>query len=551
MADRLDLPERHRQSVEALLLEHVPDVEVWAYGSRVNGMSHGGSDLDLVLRGPGLERLGEGYYDLLEAFQESNIPILIQAYDWARLPEGFHREIERDYVVVQERAEQTTPDGWREVALGDLIDIKHGYAFKGAFIDEEPMGDVLLTPGNFAIGGGFQLGRAKYYCGTVPSEFVLSEDDLLVTMTDLSKQADTLGYPAFVPSYRDGRRYLHNQRLGKISLRDPKRTDARFLYYVLCSKGYRDEVLASATGTTVKHTSPERIKRYRFPLPPLPEQRAIAHILGTLDDKIELNHRMNETLEEMARALFKSWFVDFDPVRAKMEGRDRGLPPEIAALFPDRLADSELGLAPEGWEVKPLGEFGEIITGKTPSTKQPEYYGADVPFLRIPDMHGKMYVLGTEVMLSAQGADSQSQKTLPPGSISVSCIATPGLVVLNHRSAQTNQQINSIIPHNQSASNYLYWTCNHLSSDIETGGLAGSVFGNMNKSTFSALPAICPEPSLVSAFDALVSPIHTLILANQKQAHILSTQRDALLPKLVSGEVGAGDWDRLSGGKAP
>ena len=179
-------------------------------------------------------------------------------------------------------------------------------------------------------------------------------------MTDLSKQADTLGYPAVIPKCPEGRRYLHNQRLGKVVIRDKLSLNARYLYYVMCSAEYRQEVLASVTGTTVKHTSPERIKRFRFLLPPLPEQRAIAHILGTLDDKIELNRRMNETLEEIARALFKSWFVDFDPVHAKMEGRDTGLPSDVAALFPNRLVDSELGEIPEGWEVVPLPEMIEV-----------------------------------------------------------------------------------------------------------------------------------------------------------------------------------------------
>ena len=137
----------------------------------------------------------------------------------------------------------------------------------------------------------------------------------------------------------------------------------------MCSAAYRHEVLASATGTTVKHTSPDRIRQFRFLLPPLPEQRAIAHVLGTLDDKIELNRRMNETLEEMARALFKSWFVDFEPVRAKMEGRWRrgeslpGLPAEHYDLFPDRLVPSELGDIPEGWEVKPSGDVIEVERG--------------------------------------------------------------------------------------------------------------------------------------------------------------------------------------------
>ena len=117
MTDRLDLPSPYRKVVEALLREHVPDAEVWAYGSRVNGMSHPGSDLDLVLRSPTLEQLDDGYYDLVEAFQESNIPILIQAHDWARLPESFHREIERDYVVVQEGDNRTIPSEWRAMAL--------------------------------------------------------------------------------------------------------------------------------------------------------------------------------------------------------------------------------------------------------------------------------------------------------------------------------------------------------------------------------------------------------------------------------------------------
>ena len=449
-----------------------------------------------------------------------------------------------DYVVGQDMgAKQKSDHEWRDVALGDLVDIKHGFAFKGDYIHDEPQGDILLTPGNFAIGGGFKGEKLKYYRGDVPREFVLCEGDLLVTMTDLSKQADTLGYPALVPVRADDRRFLHNQRLGKVFLKGNGDVDARFLYYVMCSTDYRHEVLAGATGTTVKHTSPGRIRQFRFSLPPLPEQRAIAHVLGTLDDKIELNRRMNKTLEEMARALFKSWFVDFDPVRAKMEGRWQhgeslpGLPADLYDLFPDRLVPSELGEIPEGWEVKALGTFGDIITGKTPSTKQPEYYGEDVPFLRIPDMHGNMYALKTELMLSVQGADLQSKKTLPRGSVSVSCIATPGLVVLNHRDTQTNQQINSIIPCDQSVSRYLYWTCCHLSSDIATGGLGGSVFGNMNKSTFSALLAIHPEPTIIRAFDALVSPLHTAILANEEQAHSLAAKRDALLPRLVSGEV--------------
>ncbi|EQD69943.1 restriction modification system DNA specificity domain-containing protein, partial [mine drainage metagenome] len=116
------------------------------------------------------------------------------------------------------------------------------------------------------------------------------------------------------------------------------------------------------------------VEKYVISLPSLPEQHAIAHVLGTLDDKIELNRRMSETLEAMARALFKSWFVDFDPVRAKAEGRDSGLPKSIVDLFPTCLVDSELGGIPEGWEVKAIGELTDVLGGTTPNTKEPAYW---------------------------------------------------------------------------------------------------------------------------------------------------------------------------------
>ena len=252
---------------------------------------------------------------------------------------------------------------WREASLGDLVDIKHGFAFKGHFIHDDPSGDVLLTPGNFSIGGGFKGDKLKYYHGPVPDEFVLREGDLLVTMTDLSKQSDTLGFPAFIPPCENGMRFLHNQRLGKVLIRESAETSVRYISYVMCGAQYRHEVLASATGTTVRHTSPDRIKQFRFLCAPPSEQRSIANILGTMDDKIELNRRMNETIEAIARAQFKDWFIDFGPARAKAKGRDHGLPRSLADLFPARLVHSELGEIPEGWPIETLADHFEAVKG--------------------------------------------------------------------------------------------------------------------------------------------------------------------------------------------
>ena len=407
--------------------------------------------------------------------------------------------------------EQTTVRDWHQVKLGDVLTFSNGDSSPERFDDmPHPVygsnGIIGFSNETNTSPNAIVIGRVGSYCGS------LHFSDGLCWITDNAIR----GYPV------DG-------------------NDSRFLYYLLHALNLNHWKAGSGQpllNQTILSSIPALI-------PPLNEQRAIAHVLGTLDDKIELNRRMNETLEAKARALFKSWFVDFEPVRAKIEGRwnrDKslpGLPTDLFDLFPNRLVDSELGEIPEGWEVKELRTFGEIITGKTPSTKSPEYYGEDVPFLRIPDMHGNMYAIKTEVMLSVLGAESQSKKTLPPGSVSVSCIATPGLVVLNHRETQTNQQINSIIPYDGSLSTYLYWTCCHLSPDIASGGLGGSVFGNMNKSTFSALLSIHPEPTIVRAFDALVSPIHAAILANEEQTHTLSIHRDVLLPQLVSGSVRA------------
>ena len=189
---------------------------------------------------------------------------------------------------------------------------------------------------------------------------------------------------------------------------------------------------------------------------------------------------------------------------------------DIMALFPDSFEDSELGKIPKGWEVKTLEENGTIITGKTPSTRNPNFYGDDVPLLKIPDMHGKIYVVKTSTMLSIKGASSQPTKSLPSGSVSVSCIASPGLVVLNHQETHTNQQINSIIPIDKQTSKYLYWTCRKLSTEIISGSSGGSIFGNMNKSTFGALQILNPESTLVRMFDILITPIHNKILLNEQ-----------------------------------
>lgn len=265
--------------------------------------------------------------------------------------------------------------------LATYISVKHGFAFEGRFFCDEPTTHVLVTPGNFAIGGGFQEVKAKYYAGPTPQDYILRGGDLVVTMTDLSKAGDTLGYPALIPT-TDDRVYLHNQRIGLVSIIDPGQLDRGYLYYLLRTDAYRNHILATASGSTVRHTSPTRICDFPIELPPLKEQQAIARTLRALDDKIEQNRRMGRTLEALAQATFKAWFMDFEPVRAKVAGHTSfpGMPTAAFSALPTHLKDSPHGSVPQGWAVRTLAEVFDINPPRRLSK------GQDAPYLDMKNM---------------------------------------------------------------------------------------------------------------------------------------------------------------------
>jgi len=277
-------------------------------------------------------------------------------------------------------------------------------------------------------------------------------------------------------------------------------------------------------------------------LPPLDEQREIAHILGTLDDKIELNRRMNATLEAIARAIFKSWFVDFDPVHAKARGEQpHGMDAETAALFPDAFDDSELGPIPAGWGVKTVGDIGDVITGKTPPSTVSDYYGGSIPFIRIPDMHNQVFVMSTEKTLTRSGSQTQRSKLLPPLSVCVSCIATPGVVSLTAVPSHANQQINAIVCAEETSPYFIYFSMKNLYDVIIAAASGGSATLNLNKSDFSKLVVVLPPSRLMREFHRFVAPYFSAILLNQRQILVIAELRDALLPRLISGEIRVGD----------
>ena len=198
---------------------------------------------------------------------------------------------------------------WKEVRLGDFLSIKHGYAFSGKNITSEETDSILVTPGNFHIGGGFKSDKFKYFNGEVPDDYVLNPGDCVVTMTDLSKATDTLGYSAIIPRTK-GKQYLHNQRIGLVIPKERDDVDFGYIYWLMRSREYQWYIMNSASGTSIMHTSPTRIENYEFKLPPLDYQQFVADTLSSLDDKIDLLRRQNATLEGLAGALFREWFVE-------------------------------------------------------------------------------------------------------------------------------------------------------------------------------------------------------------------------------------------------
>ena len=419
---------------------------------------------------------------------------------------------------------------WKETSLAAVMDVKHGFAFPGENIRDEPPGDILLTPGNFAIGGGFKGDKFKYFDGEVPEDYVLKEGELVLTMTDLSKQADTLGYPATVPKPR-GPRFLHNQRLGKVLIKRGAELDRGFLFYLLRTAEYRNEVLASATGTTVKHTSPGRILAHKASIPPLAEQKAIAAVLGALDDKIELNRRMNATLEAMARALFQSWFVDFDPVRAKLDPAPAGptLDPATAALFPEHLEDSPLGHIPKGWTAGTVVEGFNLTMGQSPPGDTYNEEGNGLPFYQGRTDFGFRFptrrIYCSAPTRYAKPGDTLVSVRAPVGDINMAneeCCIGRGVAAVRHKSGATS---------------FTYHSMAHLYPDFARFEAEGTVFGSINKDSFEKLRFVIPPDEIVAAYERQAGPLDEQIRTLENQSRTLATLRDTLLPKLLSGEL--------------
>lgn len=369
----------------------------------------------------------------------------------------------------------------------------------------------------------------------MPNEYVLSRGDLVVTMTDLSKAADTLGYAAIIPESK-GVIWLHNQRVGLVEIKTDA-VDKGFLHYLMRGPEYRHWVVSTATGSTVKHTSPGRICDFEFLLPSKIEQKRIGNILSMLEDRVSLLHETNATLEAIAKTLFKSWFVDFDPVHAKAEGRQPdGLDATTAALFPDSFEESDLGRIPKEWRIGVYGDFAKQHKGSVNPLSHPDTF---FEHYSIPAFdNGQMPV-------SEFGSEIKSNKAKVPYDAVLLSKLNPHiprvwLPVNTGAHAICSTEFLVFVPGNGASKEFIYcaFTTDHFKSifcQLVTG--TSNSHQRVKPDGVASLTTVIPPSTVLWAFSDSVRPLFERVGHNRQQAHTLVQLRDTLLPRLISGQL--------------
>ena len=321
---------------------------------------------------------------------------------------------------------------------------------------------------------------------------------------------------------------------------DQAKIDSIYLSYFFGLPAFKEHIRSIAVGATMPSLNTYLLCTVPIYYPPLPEQRAIASILGALDDKIELNRQMNHTLEAMVQGIFKSWFVDFDPVNAKAEGRKPyGMSDEVATLFPSHFVESELGPIPKGWGVNPIGELARIVGGSTPHTEREEYWkGGRIHWATPRDLANLPHpiLIDTERRITEMGLGQISSHLLPQGTVLLSSRAPIGYIAIADLPLAINQGFIAIVC-NEGLPNYYVLNWLRENMDVIESRANGTTFLEISKMNFRPIPAIVPPKPVIDAFIFVVKPAYDYMTSNIRESRILASIRDTLLPKLLSGEI--------------
>lgn len=508
----IDIRPDHWQIVRHILRLHVPQYAVWAFGSRAKWTAKPYSDLDLAIITDKPLPLSVSAA-LADDFSESNLPWKVDVVDWAATSDSFRKVIARDKVVVQEP--MPFSDKISEWPITRIEDIAEKIAMGpfGSDIKTEnfvPFGVPVIRGGNLTNGRfhgeGFvflteekanDLANANAFPG-----------DIVFT------HRGTLGQVGLVPE-TPFPRYVVSQSQMKLTC-DPARAIPEFIYYYFKSPIGQHALLmnTSQTGVPAISRPVTSLKAIELRLPPLSEQRAIARILGALDDKIELNRRMNQTLEAMARALFRSWFVDFD-----------GVPQED-------MQESELGLIPRGWRVASLDAIADYLNGLALQKFPPESETEFLPVIKIAQLRA-----GT-----TQGADKASAKLKPEyivedGDVLFSWSGSLEVEVWTGGRGALNQHLFKITSRVVPKWFYYFATRLHLPNFRSIAAGKATTMGHIQRKHLTDAKVVVPSPDAMTKFDSIIAPLFEQRINNALQARTLAALRDTLLPRLISGQL--------------
>jgi type I restriction enzyme S subunit len=314
----------------------------------------------------------------------------------------------------------------------------------------------------------------------------------------------------------------------------------KFLRWLVRGPNWWDQVRKFINvGAVFDSLKCREIPDFQLPIPPLETQLQIVEVLDALDDRIALLRETNATLEAIAQALFKSWFVDFDPVRAKAEGREpEGLDADTAALFPDGFEESELGLVPTTWQVGPILSIASLLSGGTPKTDRPDYWGGDVAWASAKDVSQSRdsVLVKTERSITRKGLNESATRLIPAlATVVVARGATTGRMVLFGREMAMNQTCYALTS-KIGTPTALY--C-HMRREIDTlvNAAHGSVFDTITTTTFSQSKTVLPSKPLLERFERVVGPLFQRIVEGTETVNTLTDLRDTLLPRLTSGQL--------------
>jgi type I restriction enzyme S subunit len=438
--------------------------------------------------------------------------------------------------------------------LGKYASIQGGFAFKSS--DFKDFGVAILKIRNIRL-RDVDTSELEYVDPEVAksvSRYFCKYGDLLMSMTGSGPQAPNSVVGRLARFTGPSDTYLFNQRIGRIVIKEPSQLNPRFLFYVLTQPDYQWSLVSIATGSANQaNISAGQIESLEIPVPPPGEQRAIARILGTLDDKIELNRRMNETLEAMARAIFKSWLVDFGPVRAKAEGRDPGLPKHIADLFPDRFEESELGEIPAGWSIKTIGDVAERVgMGPFGSSIKVETFVPDgIPIISGQHLNGFMLEDNKFNFISVEHAERLNNSNVRRGDVVFTHAGNIGQAafipecskyeryVISQRQFFMRCKLSQVTP----SFIAFYFNSPEGRHQLLANTSSSGVPSIARPVTYlRTIKLVIPPKSILEEFGKLTQPLLLRFRRNFYESDTLATLRDALLPKLLSGDVRLRPW---------